>query len=81
MSTLIPAAPGWYLKADGDLTPIVAWQAGLQYTLDGEDPTVLLPYITNGPGLAPSLVPAESFERGGWEAVYLPNHDPGQESS
>ncbi|MDK1344172.1 hypothetical protein QNO09_12835 [Streptomyces sp. 378] len=77
MSDLIPAAPGWYLKADADLTPVVAWQPGTQYTSDGVAPAVLLPYIANGPGLAPSLVPAESFERVEWEVVYLPNYDPG----
>jgi hypothetical protein len=76
MTDLIPAAPGWYLKADGDLSPVIAWEPGVQYTPDGEDPPVLLPYIANGPGLAPSLVPAESFERVKWEVVYLPNHDP-----
>ncbi|WP_030606291.1 hypothetical protein [Streptomyces achromogenes] len=76
MTDLIPAAPGWYLKTDGDLDPVIAWQPGVQHTSAGGDPTVLLPYIANGPGLAPSLVSAESFERVGWEVVYLPSYDP-----
>ena len=82
MTNLIPAAPGWYVKTGDDraLEPVIAWEPGIQYTSDGEDPTVLLPYIPNGPGLAPSLIPAESDERVGWQVVYLPNHDPAQES-
>ncbi|MFD9445912.1 hypothetical protein ACFWBR_35040 [Streptomyces sp. NPDC060006] len=78
MTNLIPAAPGWYLKTDDDpdLIPVIAWEPGVQHTNDGTDPDVLLPYIPNGPGLAPSLVRAPAFERANWEVVYLPNHDP-----
>ncbi|MFJ4867778.1 hypothetical protein [Streptomyces sp. NPDC088757] len=73
MTDLIPAAPGWYLKTNDDpaLEPIIAWSPS---TGSDGDP-ILLPYIVNGPGMPPSLIPRDSYEGSGWHAVYRPNHD------
>ncbi|MFC8415701.1 hypothetical protein [Streptomyces coelicoflavus] len=78
MTDLIPAAPGWYLKTDDDpaLEPIVGWMPSTSTDPDGTLGHILLPYIANGPGLPPSLVPNRSFRSSNWEAVYRPNHDP-----
>ncbi|QJS13219.1 hypothetical protein HKX69_30035 [Streptomyces argyrophyllae] len=77
MSEIIPAAPGWYVRTPDDptLEPVLAWQTAVQHTRDGSDTGVLLPYIPNSAGRAPSLIPAESFERSQWEVVYLPETD------
>ncbi|MER7927034.1 hypothetical protein ABTY96_28410 [Streptomyces sp. NPDC096057] len=81
MPDLIPAAPGWYLKTADDpaLEPVIAWRPSMYSEPDATAVQVLLPYIANGPGLVPSLIPRKSFERDGWEVVYLPNHAPATE--
>lgn len=81
MTAPIPAAAGWYLKSDGDLSPVIAWLPSLQSEANGPDTRILLPYITNGAGMPPSLVPCKSFESVEWEVVYLPNYDPATDTT
>ncbi|MER5467219.1 hypothetical protein [Streptomyces sp. NPDC002685] len=73
MSTLIPAAPGWYLRSEivGAIDPIIAWLP----SADGDSPT-LLPFVPDGRGYSPSLVSLKALTEQEWEVVYLPNHDP-----
>ncbi len=79
MTTLIPAAPGWYLReTDGDtvvLDPIVAWQSATD--ADGE-PT-LLPFVGGGTCTPPVLIGVTDFRCWLRCVVYLPNHDPATE--
>jgi hypothetical protein len=77
MTTLIPAAPGWYLRSEnvGATDPIIAWLP----SADGDAPT-LLPFVPDGRGFAPTLVDAKALEKHEWEIVYLPNHDPANDS-
>ena len=74
MPDLIPAAPGWYVESRivGAIDPVIAWKP----TTDAEDREVLLPYVPDNYGFAPTLIDPKSFEEHGWRVVYLPNHDP-----
>lgn len=78
MPDLIPAAPGWYVRSRtlGATDPVIAWKP----VTDDEGREVLLPYVPDGRGFPPVLVSLKSFEEHEWEAVYLPNHDPGEET-
>jgi hypothetical protein len=77
MTTVIPAAPGWYLEEtdeQGDVTldPVIAWKVAT--TQDGED--VLLPFVDGGPGFPPFAHTEESLKSFSRRVTYRPTHDP-----
>lgn len=80
MSSIIPAAPGWYvLQTDEDgesLDPVIAWKISTDD--DGDD--ILLPAVDAGPGYPPFFLTAGSFTHSARSVVYRPNHDPGTEA-
>lgn len=75
MTTLIPAAPGWYVQETDEedgYDPVIAWLSGSD--ADGE-PT-LLPFVDGGPCSPPLLLTAEAFKAFRRCVVYRPNRDP-----
>ncbi|MFD8882359.1 hypothetical protein ACFV0H_07525 [Streptomyces erythrochromogenes] len=76
MSTVIPAAPGWYVLEtdDGDQTldAVIAWKTATDE--DGDD--VLLPFVNAGPGAPPFALTPDSFKHLNRQVVYRPDHNP-----
>jgi hypothetical protein len=69
---MIPAAPGWYVRGDLALDPVIAWQPAT--TTEGE--STLLPIVPDSHGLPPSVMSEDYLKQGHCKIVYLPHYDP-----
>ncbi|MFD1660003.1 hypothetical protein ACFSL4_17820 [Streptomyces caeni] len=76
MTDLIPAAPGWYVDADGELEPVIAWTTAT----NSEGDNTVLPLVPDNRGLTPWLVNENFIKEFNCKIVYLPNYDPAEEA-